>query len=69
MTEQEEIVAAYKLESHEVILLLKRQLADVKREQRTWMRRCQELEMELLRSGWTESRLSWLYCDTDQQVS
>jgi hypothetical protein len=69
MTEYDEIVASRKAEADQLIPMLKRQVEDARSETRKWKDRCELLEIELLRSGYSEHVLRWLYHNEQYQVS
>ncbi len=61
MIHDNEIVSERKLEASMLIPILKQEIADTRKEARQWRHRCHLLELELLREGWTEDKLEWLY--------
>ena len=69
MTECNETVAAHKAEADQLIPMLKRQVAETRSETRKWRHRCELLEMELLRMGWSQDKLSWLYHNEEHAMS
>lgn len=58
-----ETIATNKLDTEQLIPLLKQRADRAKDEMLVWMDRCRALEIELLRKGWAEEDLHVLYRD------
>lgn len=69
MTEHNETVAAHKAHADQLIPVLKQQVAETRTETRKWRHRCDLLEVELLRLGWSQDKLNWLYHNEEHAIN